>query len=169
MGRNTRIKAIEGFKDYFVTDTGDVYSNKKGDMHKMSPCKDTRGYLSVPLRKNGVSHTQRVHRLVLNAFKENTENKECGNHKDGIKINNNIDNLEWVTKSENTFHAYSMGLMDKSGEKNGRANITNAQVKEIKVLLKEHNLKHLEIANIFGVSKQTIARISMGHTWKEIK
>ena len=51
-----------------------------------------------------------VHRLVANAFIPNPENKRCINHKDGNKKNNNINNLEWVSYSENMKHAYRTGL-----------------------------------------------------------
>lgn len=52
----------------------------------------------------------RLHRLIAQAFIPNPENKRCVNHKDGNKLNNHIDNLEWMTSSENNQHAYDTGL-----------------------------------------------------------
>ena len=64
------------------------------------------GYLTVGLKNK--THT--IHRLVANAFIANSLNKRCVNHKDGDKLNNNINNLEWCSYSENNQHAYHCGL-----------------------------------------------------------
>lgn len=71
---------------------------------------DKQKYLLVHLCVNGVRKCKKVHRLVAEAFIENTNNKPYVNHKDGNKQNNNVDNLEWVTPSENNIHAYKLGL-----------------------------------------------------------
>lgn len=68
------------------------------------------GYVSVKLFKNSIGKSFRIHRLIAIAFIENTQNKDCINHIDGIKTNNIIENLEWVTKSENTKHAFKIGI-----------------------------------------------------------
>lgn len=63
------------------------------------------GYLQVELSKNNKMHGYRVHRLVAESFVLNPEQKECVNHIDGDKTNNKVENLEWVTRSENQLHA----------------------------------------------------------------
>lgn len=51
-----------------------------------------------------------IHRLVAEMFIPNPDNKPVINHKDGNKLNNNVENLEWVTRSENDLHAYKLNL-----------------------------------------------------------
>jgi hypothetical protein len=67
-----------------------------------------RGYLRVTLRKNGSIWLPCVHKLVLSAFIPNPENKPQGNHKKGIKIDNRLWQLEWVTRSENAIHSFEV-------------------------------------------------------------
>lgn len=68
------------------------------------------GYHALKLIKNGIRKSVLIHRLVAECFIPNPENKPEVNHIDGDKGNNRIDNLEWVTSSENKSHAYKTGL-----------------------------------------------------------
>ena len=104
------IKGYEGF--YQVSDCGNVrslerdvyYSN--GAVHHLKekilvPNLDRGGYQNVGLYKNGEIKKMRVHRLVAEAFLPNPENEPQINHKDEVKINNSVENLEWCTASYN--------------------------------------------------------------------
>lgn len=71
---------------------------------------NTSGYFSVVLCKNGDPVSYLVHRLVATAFLANPENLTDVNHKDGNKHNNNIENLEWCTRSHNVQHAWDNKL-----------------------------------------------------------
>ena len=70
----------------------------------------TSPYLLYSLKNNKKYLNRLLHRLVAQAFIPNPENKPHVNHKDGNKLNNNIENLEWVTVSENNQHMYDTGL-----------------------------------------------------------
>lgn len=73
----------------------------------LKPQKHRQWYLLINLRdESRKSKTQTVHRLVAQAFIENIDNKEQVNHKNWIKHDNNVNNLEWVTRSENAIHSY---------------------------------------------------------------
>lgn len=69
-----------------------------------------KGYPSVGLKPRSKNTNVLVHRLVATAFLKNEENKPFVNHINGVKTDNRVENLEWCTVSENTKHAYSIGL-----------------------------------------------------------
>ena len=69
-----------------------------------------RGYKAVNIWKNGSSKNIKIHRMIGLYFIENPKNLKCINHKNGIKTDNRIENLEWCTYSENLTHAYKNNL-----------------------------------------------------------
>lgn len=104
---------VKGFPAYCVSTDGSVYSsyivgtNKSGrKIKKLNPVKLNSGYLQVQLYNNGVHVHKSVHRLIAEAFIPNPHKKPLVNHKNGNKSDNRVENLEWVTDSENKKHAY---------------------------------------------------------------
>lgn len=104
------IKNYEGL--YQISSLGEVKSLKRNTTHEriLIPRIDRNGYLYVILCKNGITKTKKIHRLVAENFIENPENKYSVNHKDGNKLNNCVDNLEWATMKEQARHAVDNGL-----------------------------------------------------------
>lgn len=96
-------KAIKGYEDYLISDTGQVYSLKSGRYLKLIKRSKKRGlnYLCVEIRNNNGHKLASVHRLVAEAFIENPEDKPEVNHINHIQDDNRVNNLEWVTCSEN--------------------------------------------------------------------
>lgn len=101
-------KDIEGYEGlYQISNLGNV-KNLRTEKVKVSSIANT-GYKSITLYKNRTKKTFSVHRLVAQAFIPNPDNKPQVNHKDSNKINNCVDNLEWVTSKENIQHIISLG------------------------------------------------------------
>ncbi len=108
---------IKNFEHYSISKDGLVRSNLTGKLLK--PFKKTTGYLMVHLYKEGRKYGRVIHRLLAETFIPNPENKYCVNHKDGNKLNNSLDNLEWCTYQENSRHAFDTGL-NKHHNKGGQ-------------------------------------------------
>lgn len=109
------IPDMEGI--YAANTEGEIISYKKGKRkillggmtHRVGKS-DQKLYRMVCLTLKGMNRCHYVHRLVAKAFIPNPENKPAVNHKDLNKVNNRVENLEWVTAYENTHHARDNGV-----------------------------------------------------------
>ena len=100
---------IKEYPNYGVTKTGEIVSLVTGIVIK--PRINKHGYKTVALRCDNKNSTKLVHQLVAKTYIPNPNGRKTINHIDGNKLNNNVDNLEWVSVRENTIHAYENGLM----------------------------------------------------------
>ena len=160
-----QIPGYEGLYD--VSDFGRARSARDGHGtfigRLLKPCMQRRGYYQFTLCNNGTRRTCTAHRLVMAAFVGPRPDGKEVNHKDGDKANNRLDNLEYVTPSENQRHAFQTGLKSNRGENHPSNKLTEESVHKIKRRLGKEPQK--EIADSFNVAKETISSISTGKIW----
>ena len=148
--------------NYYVTDDGRIWSERTQKF--LSEQYDKNGYVKVQMRStDNKSHRYSVHRLVLENFKPvSGMNNLQVNHKDGNKLNNCLDNLEWTTCKENIHHAIEHNLRNPV---NGAAKLTPEQVIEIyrRATNGETNIK---LGKEFNIHPDQIGRIKNKKSWK---
>lgn len=114
----------------------------------------SKGYYKVTLQKNNKQYTKRIHRLTLFQFMPNHENKPCINHKNGNKLDNRIENLEWATVKENTIHSYKLGL--QISQKRG----LHSQAKRVKCDTFDIIFSCIkDAADFIGISAKSIGKV----------
>lgn len=176
-------KDIEGYEGlYQVSNLGRVkrmrFINKNTNIEKeriKSQKIRKDGYLEVALYKNGKGKYIQVHRLVAKSFIPNPKKLPQVNHRNGIKTDNRVENLEWVTPKENIVHAISTGLRKqfKTSNHNGENN-PNSKLSKNEVLDIINNKSNgLNIKNVYEKYKTKISysgleQIWYGYRWKEV-
>lgn len=173
-------KQIKDFERYYVSDEGKVFNSNGKEIGQR---KASNGYLRVNLRKGDCKYekpkTMSVHRLVAEAFIPKIEGKECINHIDGNKTNNNASNLEWCTCKENSQHIYNL---NKDYRIKCNDNIIKAQEKCKKAISVYKNGIYIETfeseiiaSKALGINEKTIRnglkgkhKNKQGYTFKEV-
>lgn len=174
-----RWKIIEEFPKYLISNKGRIKTINTLEDKKIFTKED--GYVATGLTKNKKEHYKYVHRLVAEAFVSNPNNKGQVNHKNGIKNDNSVENLEWATPSENIRHAIETGLLKYKkkgkeiknrkfvqGEKVHNSKATVEQVIEIRVLYETGEYKQSELAERFDLNYNMIYNIVNRNTYKHI-
>lgn len=145
--------------DYIITEKGEVIN--KHNNHIVKPQKNGKGYLRVSIGKKLMF----VHRLVAEKYISNPKNLPQINHKDGNKLNNCVENLEWCTNQENRNHALKNNL-HLVGEKCSWSKLTE---KDVIYILQNIDISNKILSEKFNVSPSTINDIKKGRTWKHLK
>ena len=135
---------------------------------------DCNGYVRVSI---GNKKALKVHRLVAEAFLENNQSFPEVNHIDGNKQNNNVNNLEWVSRSNNMYHRYRI-----LGQKSGMYGKTRAKCPNSKkiIMIQNNNVTVwdciLDASEQTGISNTAISnalrgksKTAGGYRWKYIK
>jgi predicted XRE-type DNA-binding protein len=149
-------KKIEQFDSYSVSNKGMVINNYTQKIRK--PIVKIQGYVSITFYKkvDKKNKSISIHRLVALAFLPNPENKPHVNHINGIKTDNRVENLEWVTASENEKHSYS--VLNKKSNGIIRRKIPLNEIKKI-FEMKKKGFNQKEISIFFNVSQSAISFI----------
>lgn len=156
------IKQIQNSKNYFITTDGEVYRGHR----KLSTGKGDH-YRKVRIRyKDGTYRDELVHRLVAKEFIPNPDNKEYVNHINGIKSDNRVENLEWVTPSENNLHAREIGLVTY-GFTTANSIYTEDVIRRVFELLQD-GMRLKEISEICGVSYSHVLNLKHSYRHAEI-
>ena len=174
-----KYKPIKGFEgSYEISNSGIILGLKRciatkliGEFYKKQHIlipKMRGNYLKITLHRFGKGKQLSIHRLVAIAFVENPHNKEFVNHIDGDKLNNNFNNLEWVTASENIQHSYDTHLqISQKGSKHGGAKLTEIQVVNMRLKHKS-GIKLSDLANEFNISTPTVCEIVNYKSWQHV-
>lgn len=128
------------------------------------------GYLQICTSINGIRKNIKVHKAVAESFIPNPNNYPVINHKNGNKMDNRVENLEWCTYSFNGKEAYRLGLKSVRpkqflGEANGMSKLNKQQVLEIR----SSSLSQVELAKKYNVSPGLIWQIKHDKIWRQIK
>jgi HNH endonuclease/NUMOD4 motif len=174
------MKDIPGFEGrYAVTKEGQVWSHPKvkGNVkdHKGMWLKQRithRKYLFVNLQ---VGSSLAVHRLVLLTFMGDAPGMQA-NHKNGIKTDNRLENLEWVTGSENRSHAWRTGLIKNTENRNAAAlrrakkwrKLTDEQAADVRMQVAS-GVTQTDVARNYGVDRRAIYKIINFITYRGVQ
>lgn len=150
--------------NYEVSNLGNI-RNKKNHNILTNFDYNRMGYIRVVLYKNNQRKRFFIHRLVAESFIPNPQNKGQVNHKDGNKQNNKLENLEWVTCSENGLHYYRVlrgsdykNKKDLDNKKLIKFQIINNRNNEI-MKLSNSGIKDNELCKLYHLSPRQIRRI----------
>ena len=175
-----KLKDIPGYEGlYAITSDGRVWTYPKkwktglGTVRShngkfMKSNKDSYGYLQLDLAKNKIKHKYLIHHLVAFAFISSHPKNEVINHKNGVKTDNRVVNLEWVSCGENIRHAVKNGLRPgPAGEKQWNSVLKE---KDIPIIRKMYGdgVDQPTIAKLFNVTRYAISAIICGRSWKHI-
>lgn len=158
--------------DYMVSTYGRVM--KKDGSGFIKQFIGSTGYYRACLKSHGRSRNFSVHRLIAIVFiplpkkfirKHMTAENLIVNHIDGNKLNNRLDNLEWVTVKGNAIHTKTHGLlMGYSGENSHLAKMNNKTARKCCEMLAQ-GMSSGDIAKRLGISKKSVVHIKAGECW----
>lgn len=160
-------RAIPGYPKYAVNERGTVVSHARGKRRRLRIYRDGRGYPVVTLYRDGKGTMVNVHRIVLAAFVGPCPDGLEVRHLDGNRENNRLDNLAYGTHAENYADRIRHGT-DNSGERNGKAKLTDADVRAARDMRLRDGMSLAEIGRILGVDARTISRAVNGECWAHL-
>lgn len=164
-------KPIAGYEGlYEVSNLGNVrsYQNFGFGLRKepkmIKPSINSYGYLGLTLCKNTKHRYKTIHRIVAETFIKTEGAGLQIDHINGIKTDNRVTNLEWVTPKENTLRSVRLGLKPR-GEKHGNSKLKQKEVETIRALYKTGKHTQRQLGAIFGVSHSVVGKIVRNEAW----
>lgn len=145
-------------EDYEITKEGQVINKHTGHILLGQP--NGKGYLRVSIG----GELKFIHRLVAEKYIPNPNNYEQINHKDGNKLNNSVENLEWVTNQQNRNHAMQHNL-HLTGEGCSWSKLTEDDVRYIRAHME---ISNTELGKKFNVSRSCIRKVKNYESWKNV-
>lgn len=147
------IKDYEGL--YQISNLGRIKSLRYNKERLLTPIKNNKtNYIHINLCKHKVNKTHYIHRLLGCAFVDNKDNKPHINHKNGVRDDNRIENLEWVTPKENHIHKYYT-----LNYKQHRRRHTEEEVLKIREIYNNNKVSQIKLVEIFNSNRATINKI----------
>lgn len=127
------------------------------------------GYYTIALNRKGTHKWVMVHRLVLEAFSINPENKPHVNHINSIRTDNRLENLEWCTPKENMAHCKKIGRTSvwykRGDEKHPNGKLDEYKVRDIRRMYYEEKMGQIDIAKQLNVNKNAVSAVITWRTW----
>lgn len=163
-------KDVVGYEGHYkVSNKGRVASVKQGFRKWiMRQFRNHHGYYEISLTKDGVPKRLKVHRVVAEAFLVHPVGKDIVNHKDGVKTNNCIENLEWCNAQYNTRHALDSGLfIPKRGAEHPNSILSEADVRSIRKA-HEGGVSSRDLARKYHTAQSTIWRCVHRRTYRDV-
>lgn len=148
-------KDIDNFPTYQISNLGNIRRIKSGRTRLLKPSVHRDGYLKISLWNTTGSYTRFIHRLVAEAFIPNPDNKPQVNHIDENKINNNLDNLEWLTAKENNIHGTRLARLSQANSKPVRCS-NGKTYSSAKEAAKELGLDNSAICKVCNGLRKTV-------------
>jgi hypothetical protein len=164
-------RTIKGYPNYKVSNMGNVKSIRGNILRPFDRAKNghplQRGYMTVHLCSKDVKGFDNwtVHSLVMQMFVGPRPDGMVINHKNGIRWDNRLENLEYCTQSYNRKQDFIMGRQSLAGEKNTQSKLTEDEVKQIVELYKTGDYTGKALGRKYGVSVPTISGIVTGRHW----
>jgi hypothetical protein len=178
MGSSTKVERwepIPGYEGlYEVSTNGRVRSyhnfgwQKRKNPVILKPHISVYGYPQISLCKDKAVRNVNIHRIVAMVFLPTPPYSNMQiDHINGIKTDNRVSNLEWVTPRENTMRSLALGLKP-TGERHGMSKLTERDVLDMRFLYKQGGYTHRGLGKMFGVSHCVVGRILRGESWVHI-
>ena len=174
-----KIERIKGYEDdYLIDELGNIVTIPKESGHSRNQYNlyyvvkgkvDKNGYVRVTLTKDKKSKEYLLHRLVAQQFIDNPDNLPQVNHINGVKADNRVENLEWVTPKQNVIHAFTHNLSNKREKALAALEKINQKTRYVKIILEKDGKTYEfqnsnEAAAFVGCHKDRITNAIKHHT-----